>query len=53
MAAAWDLNYAKQKDIFNTVKYPDIKRWGSFAKDINCQIYKKSDRKVATSLKDY
>jgi len=52
MAAAWDLSYTKQKDIFNSVKYPDIERWVNFSKDVNCSVYQKSDRKIRTSLKD-
>lgn len=52
MAAAWDLEYSKKKDIFNTVKYPDIKRWSDFAKDINYTTYSKAHSQVKTSLRD-
>ena len=52
MAAAWDLKYAQEKDIFNPVKYPDIKRWSNFSKDIHFTTYSKSHSQVKTSLKD-
>jgi len=52
MAASWNPAYAKEKDIFNSVKYPDMERWVKFAKGINCFIYDKANSKVQTSRKN-
>ena len=54
MEAAWNLEYSREHDIFNQAQYSHIKRWSSFAKDINLSIYDKRESRVKTSLKgDY
>ncbi len=50
MASAWNIAYAKEKDMFNDAKYSDMQKWAKFAKGIKCFIYNKSDSKVQTSL---
>ena len=52
MAAAWDIDYARKKDIFNTVKYNELKRWKKFSKGIHFYTYDKTKSQVKTSLKD-
>ena len=62
MEAAWDLEQSKEKDIFNSVKYTDIKKWIKFSsdmprsdkhkKDIQIFIHNKSKSQVQTSRED-
>jgi hypothetical protein len=52
MAASWDIKYSKEKDIYNTAQYAEMKRWIKYAKDIQCIKYDKSKSKVQTSLRN-
>jgi hypothetical protein len=52
MAASWDMEYMKQKDIYNHAQYAEIKRWIKNANDIQCFTYGKSKSKVKTSRKN-
>jgi len=52
MAAAWDMKYAKEKDIYNHAQHAEMKRWLKNAKGIQFTEYDKSKSKVRTSLKD-
>ncbi len=52
MAASWDMEYTKQKDIYNHAQYAEIKRWIKNTKDIQCFTYGKSKSKVKTSRKN-
>jgi len=50
MEAAWKMDYAKEKDIFNTVKYADMAKWSKFSSGIHRETYDKSKSQVKTSL---
>ena len=52
MEAAWNLKQSQEKDIFNSVKYSDIKKWIEFSNGINQYIHNKSKSQVQTSLED-
>jgi len=52
MAASWDINYSKEKDIYNTAQYAEMKRWINYAKGMQCFFYDKSKSKVKTSRKN-
>ncbi len=49
MAAAWDITYAKEHDIFNEAQYSDLQKWNAFATGMHRIIFDKSHSKVATS----
>ncbi len=52
MEAAWDLEKTKEKDIFSSVKYPDIKKWILFSSGIHRYIHNKKKSQVQTSLEN-
>jgi len=52
MEAAWDLEKTKEKDIFSSVKYPDIKKWVLFSSGIHRYIHDKKKSQVQTSLEN-
>lgn len=52
MEAGWDLEKTKEKDIFSSVKYSDIKKWISFSNGIHRYIHNKTKSQVQTSLED-
>ena len=52
MAASWDIDYSKKKDIYNTAQYAEMKRWIRYAKGIQRFVFDKSKSKVKTSLRD-
>jgi len=52
MEAAWDLEKTKAKDIFSSVKYPDIKKWVLFSSGIHRYIHNKKKSQVQTSLEN-
>ena len=52
MEAAWDLEKTKEKDIFSSVKYPDIKKWVLFSNGIHRYIHNKKKSQVQTSLEN-
>ncbi len=52
MAAAWDVSYAKKRDLFNSATYADINKWNKLSKGVKCYVYGKEKSKVQTSLRD-
>lgn len=49
MAAAWDTQYAQEKNVFNASTFGGMKKWIKFSEGINTYRYDKSKSKVQTS----